>query len=75
LHRDVLDYIECNSAPAATTACRSADFGQSPRAPAAAAGALAAGHATPEAAHGLGKPVVLVMNGIHAGEVEGKEAA
>lgn len=30
---------------------------------------------TPEAAHASGLPVVLVMNGIHAGEVEGKEAS
>ncbi len=31
------------------------------------------GHFTPEEAHGSGLPVVLVINGIHAGEVEGKE--
>jgi len=29
---------------------------------------------TPESAHGLGRPVVLTVGGIHAGEVEGKEA-
>src|SRR5262249_57108432 len=29
---------------------------------------------TPEAAHELGRPVVLTVGGIHAGEVEGKEA-
>jgi len=29
---------------------------------------------TPEAAHALGRPVVLTVGGIHAGEVEGKEA-
>ena len=28
---------------------------------------------TPEAAHASGLPVVLVINGIHAGEIEGKE--
>ena len=33
------------------------------------------GHFTPEQAHASGLPVVLVMNGIHAGEVEGKEAS
>jgi hypothetical protein len=33
------------------------------------------GHFTPEAAHASGLPVVLVINGIHAGEVEGKEAS
>ncbi len=31
------------------------------------------GVATPEAARALGRPVVLVISGIHAGEVEGKE--
>jgi hypothetical protein len=30
---------------------------------------------TPEEAHASGRPVVLVINGIHAGEVEGKEAS
>jgi hypothetical protein len=30
---------------------------------------------TPDAARRLGKPVVMIINGIHAGEVEGKEAA
>lgn len=30
---------------------------------------------TPEAAHASGLPIVLVINGIHAGEVEGKEAS
>ena len=33
------------------------------------------GHHSPEAAHASGLPVVLVINGIHAGEVEGKEAS
>ena len=35
----------------------------------------AAGHFTPEAARQSGLPIVLVVCGIHAGEVEGKEAA
>lgn len=35
----------------------------------------AQGHFTPDAAKASGLPVVLVMCGIHAGEVEGKEAA
>ncbi|MFN8586629.1 MAG: M14 family metallopeptidase [Candidatus Eisenbacteria bacterium] len=30
---------------------------------------------TPEAARATGKPVVLVQNGIHAGEIEGKDAS
>jgi hypothetical protein len=33
------------------------------------------GHFTPETAHASGLPIVLVINGIHAGEVEGKEAS
>ena len=33
------------------------------------------GHFTPDAAHRAGLPIVLVICGIHAGEVEGKEAA
>lgn len=33
------------------------------------------GVSTPAAARALGRPVVLLQNGIHAGEVEGKEAA
>lgn len=32
------------------------------------------GHKTPAAARAAGQPVVLIINGIHAGEVEGKEA-
>lgn len=35
----------------------------------------ARGVRTPAEAHGLGLPVVLIINGIHAGEVEGKEAS
>jgi len=33
------------------------------------------GHKTPGAARAAGQPVVLIINGIHAGEVEGKEAS
>jgi hypothetical protein len=29
---------------------------------------------TPEAAHKTGKPIVLIQNGIHSGEIDGKEA-
>jgi len=29
---------------------------------------------TPDAAHALGKPIVLLQSGIHAGEIDGKEA-
>ena len=30
---------------------------------------------TPEAARALGKPIVLIQNGIHSGEIEGKDAS
>ncbi len=30
---------------------------------------------TPPAAQGLGKPVILIQNGIHAGEIDGKDAS
>ncbi|MEO6689659.1 MAG: M14 family metallopeptidase [Dokdonella sp.] len=33
------------------------------------------GEVTPEAAHASGKEIVLVQSGIHAGEIEGKDAA
>lgn len=52
------------------------DFGATPEGRALPLLVLSAhGHFTPEAAHAAGLPVVLVINGIHAGEVEGKEAS
>lgn len=33
------------------------------------------GHFTPEAARASGKPIVLVQNGIHSGEIDGKDAS
>jgi hypothetical protein len=52
------------------------DFGQTPEGRELPLLILSAhGHFTPEAAHASGLPVVLVINGIHAGEVEGKEAS
>ncbi|HEY2346166.1 MAG TPA: M14 family metallopeptidase [Xanthomonadaceae bacterium] len=51
-----------------------ADFGTSPEGRALPLLVLSAqGHFTPDAAHAAGLPVVLVICGIHAGEVEGKE--
>jgi hypothetical protein len=35
----------------------------------------AEGVATPDEARALGRPIVLIINGIHAGEVEGKESS
>jgi hypothetical protein len=50
------------------------DFGASPEGRALPLLVLSAqGHFTPEAAHASGLPVVLVINGIHSGEIEGKE--
>ncbi|MFT3805300.1 M14 family metallopeptidase [Arenimonas sp.] len=52
------------------------DFGSTPEGRALPLLVLSAhGHRTPEAAHASSLPVVLVINGIHAGEVEGKEAS
>lgn len=52
------------------------DFGATPEGRALPLLVLSAhGHFSPEAAHASGLPVVLVINGIHAGEVEGKEAS
>lgn len=52
------------------------DFGSTPEGRALPLLVLSAhGHFTPAAAHASGLPVVLVVNGIHAGEVEGKEAS
>jgi hypothetical protein len=52
------------------------DFGVSPEGRALPLLVLSAGrHFTPEAAHSAGLPIVLIINGIHAGEVEGKEAS
>jgi hypothetical protein len=52
------------------------DFGSTPQGRLLPLLVLSAhGHFTPEAAHASGLPVVVVINGIHAGEVEGKEAS
>lgn len=51
------------------------DFGATPEGRALPLLVLSAhGHFTPETAHASGLPVVLVVCGIHSGEVEGKEA-
>ena len=75
LHRDVLDTIESLRARG-DNRLQVGDFGQSPEGRLLPLLVLSAsGLSTPEAAHDAGLPVVLVMNGIHAGEVEGKEAS
>lgn len=75
LHRDVLDYIEALRARG-DNRLHVADFGASPEGRLLPLLVLSQqGIRSPEAARAAGLPVVLVMNGIHAGEVEGKEAS
>jgi hypothetical protein len=74
-HADVLAFLEALRARA-DRRLHFADFGATPEGRALPLLVLSAhGHFTPEAAHAAGLPVVLVINGIHAGEVEGKEAS
>lgn len=75
LHRDVLDTIESLRA-GGDKRLHVEDFGESPEGRLLPLLVLSGqGHFSPEAAQASGLPVVLVMNGIHAGEVEGKEAS
>jgi hypothetical protein len=75
LHRDVLEYIESLRARG-DNRLHASDFGESPEGRQLPLLVLSAqGIRTPEAARAARLPVVLVMNGIHAGEVEGKEAS
>jgi hypothetical protein len=75
LHRDVLEYIEALRARG-DNRLHASDFGASPEGRQLPLLVLSAqGIRSPEAARAAGLPVVLVMNGIHAGEVEGKEAS
>ena len=74
-HADVLTFVEALRA-LNDPRLRVADFGSTPGGRALPLLVLSAhGHFTPEAAHASGLPVVLIINGIHAGEVEGKEAS
>ncbi len=60
---------------AASPALTLSAFGRSPQGRALNAVVLSSdGIATPEAARASGKPVILVQAGIHAGEIEGKDA-
>lgn len=60
---------------AASPALTMSAFGRSPQGRALNAVVLSSdGIATPEAARASGKPVILVQAGIHAGEIEGKDA-
>ncbi|WP_242112588.1 M14 family metallopeptidase [Luteimonas aquatica] len=74
-HADVMDFIGALSA-LGDARLHIGDFGQTPQGRTLPLLVLSAhGHFTPEAAHASGLPVVLAICGIHAGEVEGKEAA
>lgn len=73
-HADVLAFIEALRARA-DARLQISDFGSSPEGRLLPLLVLSAQqHFTPEAAHAACLPVVLVIAGIHAGEVEGKEA-
>ena len=74
-HRDVVDFIAALSARG-DPRLHVQSFGASPEGRDLPLLVLSERRLfTPEAAHASGLPVVLVMNGIHAGEVEGKEAS
>lgn len=73
LHADVLQFIEALRAQA-DARLWIGDFGHSPEGRLLPLLVLSqAGHFTPAAAQAAGLPIVLVIAGIHAGEVEGKE--
>jgi hypothetical protein len=74
-HADVVAYIEALRA-GGDNRLHIEDFGSTPEGRSLPLLILSEhGHFTPEAAHASGLPIVLVINGIHAGEVEGKEAS
>ncbi len=73
-HADVMTFIDALAARN-DPRLHVTDFGQTPEGRTLPLLVLSAtGVTTPEQARQLGLPVVLVMCGIHAGEVEGKEA-
>lgn len=72
LHRHVMEYI----AALPTEHLSLSSFGTSPGGRDMPLVVLSAhGVKTPDEARRLGRPIVMVINGIHAGEVEGKEAS
>ena len=74
-HADVVAFIEALQAQG-DKRLHVGDFGATPEGRSLPLLVLSEhGHFTPAAAHASGLPVVLVINGIHAGEVEGKEAS
>ena len=74
LHADVMRFLAALAARG-DPRLHSPSFGESPQGRELPLVVLSAhGVKTPEEARREGLPVVLVINGIHAGEVEGKEA-
>jgi len=72
LHRHVMEYLA--ALPAKHLSLSS--FGTSPGGRDMPLAVMSAhGVRTPDEARRLGRPIVMVINGIHAGEVEGKEAS
>lgn len=75
LHRDVLEFVDALGARG-DRRLYIGEFGASPEGRSLPLLVLSEHeHFSPEEAHRSGLPVVLVINGIHAGEVEGKEAS
>ncbi len=75
LHADVLAFVEALSARG-DSRLHTTTFGVSPQGRAMPLLVLSSdGVRTPEEARRAGRPVVLVVDGIHPGEVEGKEAS
>ena len=81
LHADVMSFVaelaaRSERAPVGTPKFHVTSFGTSPGGRDMPLVVVSAhGIRTPEESRRLGLPVVLVINGIHAGEVEGKEAS
>lgn len=74
LHADVLAFIDALGARR-DPRLSIGDFGHTPQGRVLPLLVLSEGqHFTPEQAHAAGLPIVLVIAGIHSGEVEGKEA-
>lgn len=75
LHADVIDFID-DLIDLGDPRLHVGEFGSTPEGRSLPLLVLSEhGHFTPEAARESGLPIVLVVCGIHAGEVEGKEAA
>lgn len=75
LHADVMRFLGA-LADRGDRRLHLCDFGSSPEGRALPLVVMSSeGVRTPDEARALGRPILLVINGIHAGEVEGKEAS